>query len=168
MKGLRLVQRRQLTAHIICALSGSACHSKPQRLLVNPFPAQSSAEIQPIRLVNVSFAKQVKSRRNKFTIRVLTHSEPPGYRCKKPRASKLEPFLPIIHKILKSDQQVHRNLPFSLLNVAYATEPNSSIQTAWQCGWDSPNRCRRVDRLQLAIFRLPSLQLVACLRSGAR
>jgi transposase len=40
--------------------------------------------------------------------KILTHSEPPGYRRTKPRQSKLEPFLPIIHEILKSDQQVHR------------------------------------------------------------
>jgi len=36
-KGLRLVQHRQLARHIIRALSGSACHSRPQRLLTNPF-----------------------------------------------------------------------------------------------------------------------------------
>ena len=36
--------------------------------------------------------------------KILTHSEPPGYRRTKPRQSKLEPFLPIIHEILKSDR----------------------------------------------------------------
>lgn len=32
--------------------------------------------------------------------KILTYSEPPGYRLTKPRPSKLEPFLPIIHEIL--------------------------------------------------------------------
>lgn len=40
--------------------------------------------------------------------KILTHTEPPGYRLTKPRSSKLEPFLPIIEEILKSDRQVHR------------------------------------------------------------
>ena len=40
--------------------------------------------------------------------KILTHSEPPGYRRTKPRASKLDPFLSIIHEILGSDQGVHR------------------------------------------------------------
>lgn len=40
--------------------------------------------------------------------KILTHTEPPGYRRTQPRKSKLEPFLPIIHEILKSDRQVHR------------------------------------------------------------
>ena len=40
--------------------------------------------------------------------KILTHPEPPGYRRKKPRRSKLEPFLPIIHEILESDRKVHR------------------------------------------------------------
>jgi len=40
--------------------------------------------------------------------KILTHTEPPGYRRTKPRTSKLEPFLPIIDEILKSDRQVHR------------------------------------------------------------
>ena len=40
--------------------------------------------------------------------KILTHSEPPGYRQTKPRRSKLEPFLPIIHEILLSDRKVHR------------------------------------------------------------
>ena len=40
--------------------------------------------------------------------KILTHTEPPGYRRTKPRTSKLDPFLPIIHEILKSDRQVHR------------------------------------------------------------
>ena len=39
---------------------------------------------------------------------MLDHSEPPGYRLTKPRGSKLDEFLPIIHEILKSDRQVHR------------------------------------------------------------
>jgi len=63
-KGLRLVQRRQLEMHIICALSSSACHSRPQRLLISSFPVQSSAEIQPIRLVKVSVANELEGRRN--------------------------------------------------------------------------------------------------------
>ena len=73
-KGLRLVLRRQFAGHIIRALYGSAYHSRPQRLLINPIPAQSLAEIQPIRHVKVSVAKQVEDRRNKFTIRRLDHS----------------------------------------------------------------------------------------------
>lgn len=40
--------------------------------------------------------------------KILTHTEPPGYRLTKRRASKLEPFLPVIEEILKSDRQVHR------------------------------------------------------------
>jgi transposase len=40
--------------------------------------------------------------------KILTHTEPPGYRRTQPRRSKLEPYLPIIHEILKSDRQVHR------------------------------------------------------------
>ena len=40
--------------------------------------------------------------------KILTHTEPPGYRRTQPRTSKLDPFLPIIHEILKSDRQVHR------------------------------------------------------------
>ena len=38
--------------------------------------------------------------------KILTHSEPPGYRLRKPRRKrKLEPFLPIIEEILKADRQ---------------------------------------------------------------
>jgi transposase len=40
--------------------------------------------------------------------KILTHSEPPGYRLTKARPSKLEPYLPTIEEILKSDRQVHR------------------------------------------------------------
>jgi transposase len=40
--------------------------------------------------------------------KILTHSEPPGYRRTKPRESKLESFLPVIEEILKSDREVHR------------------------------------------------------------
>ena len=40
--------------------------------------------------------------------KMLTHVEPPGYRQSKPRGSKVEPFVPIIHQILKEDQHVHR------------------------------------------------------------
>jgi transposase len=40
--------------------------------------------------------------------KILMHVEPPGYRRTKPRRSKLEPFLPIIHEILLSDRKVHR------------------------------------------------------------
>jgi len=40
--------------------------------------------------------------------KILTHTEPPGYRLTKRRPSKLEPFLPIIEEILKNDRQVHR------------------------------------------------------------
>ena len=40
--------------------------------------------------------------------KILTHTEPPGYRLTKRRTSKLDPFLPIIYEILKSDRQVHR------------------------------------------------------------
>ena len=40
--------------------------------------------------------------------KILIHSEPPGYRLTKPRPSKLEPFLPVIHEILESDREVHR------------------------------------------------------------
>ena len=41
--------------------------------------------------------------------KILRHEEPPGYQQKEPRRKpKLEPFLPIIHEILKSDRKVHR------------------------------------------------------------
>lgn len=41
--------------------------------------------------------------------KILTHSEPPGYRRTKPRRpSKLEPFLPLIHEMLESDRQAPR------------------------------------------------------------
>ena len=41
--------------------------------------------------------------------RILARSEPPGYRHAQPRpARKLEPFLPIIHEILKQDRQAPR------------------------------------------------------------
>lgn len=40
--------------------------------------------------------------------KILTHTEPPGYRRTKPRVSKLEPFLPVIQEILESDKRVHR------------------------------------------------------------
>jgi transposase len=40
--------------------------------------------------------------------KILTHTEPPGYRRARPRPSKLEPLLPVIHEILRSDKQVHR------------------------------------------------------------
>jgi transposase len=40
--------------------------------------------------------------------KILSHTEPPGYRLTKRRSSKLEPFLPIIEEILKSDRQAHR------------------------------------------------------------
>jgi transposase len=41
--------------------------------------------------------------------KILTHSEPPGYRQAQPRPRrKLERFLPIIHEILRQDQQAPR------------------------------------------------------------
>ena len=40
--------------------------------------------------------------------KILTHSEPPGYRKRQPRRSKLEPFLPVIHEILEQDRSVKR------------------------------------------------------------
>ena len=40
--------------------------------------------------------------------KILSHSEPPGYQKTKPRPSIVDPFLPIIEEILKSDRQVHR------------------------------------------------------------
>lgn len=40
--------------------------------------------------------------------KVLAFSEPPGYRRTKRRPRKLDPFLPVIEEILKSDKQVHR------------------------------------------------------------
>ncbi len=40
--------------------------------------------------------------------KILTHSEPPGYRLTKKRPSKLEPFLPFIHEMLDGDRKVHR------------------------------------------------------------
>jgi len=41
--------------------------------------------------------------------KILGHTEPPGYRQARPRVKrKLEPFLPVIHEILKQDQQAPR------------------------------------------------------------
>jgi len=40
--------------------------------------------------------------------KILTYTEPPGYRKTKPRSSKLDLFLPIIKDILESDKKVHR------------------------------------------------------------
>lgn len=40
--------------------------------------------------------------------KILSHTAPPGYRLTKPRSSKLEPFVPIIHEILETDRSVHR------------------------------------------------------------
>jgi transposase len=41
--------------------------------------------------------------------KILEHAEPPGYRQARPRPKrKLEPFLPIIHEILKQDQHAPR------------------------------------------------------------
>lgn len=40
--------------------------------------------------------------------KMLTHSEPPGYRRTKSRASKLDPFLPVIQQILQEDKSSHR------------------------------------------------------------
>lgn len=40
--------------------------------------------------------------------KILSHSEPPGYQKTKPRSSIVDPFVPIIEEILKSDLQVHR------------------------------------------------------------
>ena len=40
--------------------------------------------------------------------KILTFTEPPGYRLKKPRGSIVDPFLPIIKEILESDKKVHR------------------------------------------------------------
>ena len=50
--------------------------------------------------------------------KMLEHSEPPGYRLTKPRTSKLEPFLPIIHKMSKSDRQVHRKQQHTMKYIA--------------------------------------------------
>ena len=41
-------------------------------------------------------------------VKILSHSEPPGYQKTKPRLSKVDAFVPIIEEILKSDRQVHR------------------------------------------------------------
>jgi len=40
--------------------------------------------------------------------KILTHTEPPGYRQTKQRKSKIDPFRPIIEEILITDRQVHR------------------------------------------------------------
>ena len=36
--------------------------------------------------------------------KILTHTEPPGYRRTKRRTSKLDPYLPIIHEILQNNR----------------------------------------------------------------
>ncbi len=40
--------------------------------------------------------------------KMLAHTVPPGYRKSKQRGSKLDPFLPVIEEILKSDRTSHR------------------------------------------------------------
>lgn len=40
--------------------------------------------------------------------KILTHTEPPGYRRTRPRRSILDPFLPVIEEILKTDKSAHR------------------------------------------------------------
>ena len=47
--------------------------------------------------------------------KILTHSEPPGYRRTKSRSSKLDLFLPVIEEILKSDRQVFFRQAFVIL-----------------------------------------------------
>ena len=39
--------------------------------------------------------------------KILTHTEPPGYRLTKPRVRKIDPFLPIIIEYLESDKKSH-------------------------------------------------------------
>lgn len=39
--------------------------------------------------------------------KILSHVEPPGYRRTKPRSSKIDRYVPIIHQILRDDRQVH-------------------------------------------------------------
>ena len=39
--------------------------------------------------------------------KILTHTEPPGYRLTKKRESKLDRLLPVIEEILKGDRKVH-------------------------------------------------------------
>src|SRR4051812_37294709 len=41
--------------------------------------------------------------------KILSHDEPPGYRQARPRARpKIEPFVPIIHRILQEDRKAPR------------------------------------------------------------
>ena len=40
--------------------------------------------------------------------KILSHTEPPGYRRTNPRRSIIDPFLPVIEEILKADRTVHR------------------------------------------------------------
>ena len=40
--------------------------------------------------------------------KILSHSEPPGYRLSQPRSSKLDEFVPIIHEILEGDRTAPR------------------------------------------------------------
>jgi len=40
--------------------------------------------------------------------KMLRHTEPPGYRLSKPRSSKLDSFLPVIHEMLESDRSAPR------------------------------------------------------------
>ena len=39
--------------------------------------------------------------------KILTHSEPPGYRLRVSRGSKLAPYMPVIQEILEHDKSVH-------------------------------------------------------------
>ena len=63
--------------------------------------------------------------------KILTHVEPPGYRRSKPRTSKLDPFLPIIKEILKSDQQVHRKQRYTAQRIFERLRDEHADRVGW-------------------------------------
>jgi transposase len=63
--------------------------------------------------------------------KMLTHSEPPGYRLTKARPSKLEPFQPIIDEILSSDRQVHRKQRHTSKRIFERLRDEHGYQGGW-------------------------------------
>ena len=64
--------------------------------------------------------------------KILSHSEPPGYRLAKARPSNLEPFLPIIQEIPSSNRQVH----LKQCHVSKRLFERLWDEYGYECGWN--------------------------------
>lgn len=80
--------------------------------------------------------------------KILSHSEPPGYRMSRPRKKrKLELFLPILEQMLQDDRTVHRKQRhtakriFDRLRIEHGY-PGGIIVVRAQCGPGTPARPR--------------------------